>query len=214
MLTVVGKTLGGVFYLVGALRTRRKKALHPRGSVRSGVIRRQGSAARTGVPWIDESGEDRVQLRLSRATGLPTSLPDVLGLALRVPYLGGHGDLLLATTGAGAVSRFLLRPTRRPGSWYGSLLAFRTPAGPLQLAAVPLAEDGTRFELAWSRLTGSWTRFGALEVRFEWDDASDAPLSFDPVLNEIPGLHSYRWAAQLRRYAYAGSRRARGAVPD
>jgi hypothetical protein len=214
MVTLIGRALGGIFYLVGALRTRRKKALHPRGSVRSGVIRRQGSSARTGVLWIDEPGEDRVLLRLSRATGLPTVLPDVLGLALRVPYLGSHGDLLLATTGAGALSRFLLLPTRRPGSLYSSLFPFRTPAGPLLLAAFPLAEDGTRFELAWSRLTGSWTRFGALEVRSAWDDASDAPLSFDPVLNEIPGLHSYRWAAELRRYAYAGSRRARGAVPD
>ena len=212
--TFVGKALGGVFYVVGALRTRRRKALHPEGGVRQGLVVRQGGGARTGVAWIDEPGRDRVVLRLSRATGLPEVLPDILGLAVRVPCEeGGHGDLLLATTGTGAVGRFILRPTRRPGRPYGSLFPYRAPSGPLLLAAFPLADDGTRFELACSALRGAWSRFGVLEVRSDWDDAVDARLSFDPVLNEVPGLHSYRWAAQLRRFSYAASRRARGAVP-
>jgi hypothetical protein len=211
--TVVGRALGGVFSLVGALRTRRRKALHPQGRVRSGLVLRQGGAS-TGVPWIDEPGSDRVLLRLSRATGLPEVLPDILGLALRVPCDGGnYGDLLLASTGTGAVGRFLLRPTRRPAGPYGSLMPYRSPTGPLLLAALPLADDGTRFELAYSALRGAWSRFAVLEVRSDWDDALDAPLSFDPVLNEVPGLHSYGWAAQLRRFSYAASRRARGAVP-
>jgi hypothetical protein len=212
--TLVGRALGGVFYVAGALRTRRRKALHPQGGVRQGMVLRQGLGARTGVRWIDEPGRDRVLLRLSRATGLPKFLPDILGLALRVPYEGGgHGDLLLATTGTGAVGRFILRPTRRPGRPYGSLMPYRSPTGPLLLAAFPLADDGTRFELGCAALRGAWTRFGVLEVRSGWEDALDAPLSFDPVLNEVPGLHSYNWTAQLRRFPYAASRRARGAVP-
>ena len=212
--TLVGRALGGVFYVVGALRTRRRKALHPQGGVRQGLVLRQGCGARTGVAWIDEPGGDRVLLRLSRATGLPDFLPDISGLALRVPSEGGgHGDLLLATTGTGAVGRFMLRPTRRPGRPYGSLMPYQSPTGPLLLAAFPLADDGTRFELACSALRGAWSPFGVLEVRSGWDDALDAPLSFDPVLNEVPGLHSYSWAAQLRRFSYAASRRARGAVP-
>ena len=212
--TLVGRALGGVFYVVGALRTRHKKALHPQGGVRQGLVLRQGCGARTGVPWINEPGADRVLLRLSRATGLPKFVPDILGLALRVPCEGGsHGDLLLATAGAGAVGRFIVRPTRRPGRPYGSLMPYRSPTGPLLLAAFPLADDGTRFELACSALRGAWSPFGVLEVRSGWDDALDAPLSFDPVLNEVPGLHSYSWAAQLRRFSYAASRRARGAVP-
>jgi hypothetical protein len=211
--TLVGKALGGVFAVVGALRTRRRKALHPQGGVRQGLVVRQGCGARTGVAWIDEPGGDRVVLRLSRATGLPKFLPDVFGLALRVPCEGGgHGDLLLATTGTGAVGRFILRPTRRPGMPYGSLFPYRAPTGPLLLAAFPLSGDGTRFELACSALRGAWSRFGVLEVRSDWDDALDAPLSFDPVLNQVSGLPSYRWAAQLRRFSYATSRRARGAI--
>jgi hypothetical protein len=184
-----------------------------KGGVRQGLVVRQGCGARTGVAWIDEPGGDRVVLRLSRATGLPKFLPDIFGLALRVSYEGGgHGDLLLATTGTGAVGRFILRPTRRPGRPYSSLFPYRAPTGPLLLAAFPLSDDGTRFELVCSALRGPWSRFGVLEVRSDWDDALDAPLSFDPVLNEVSGLHSYRWAAQLRRFSYAASRQARGAI--
>lgn len=212
--TLIGRTLGGVFYAAGALRTRRRKALHPHGGVRQGMVVRQGLGASTGVPWIDEPGGDRVLLRLSRATGLPEFLPDILGLAVRISYEGGgHGDLLLATTGTGVVSRFILRPARRPGRPYSSLFPYRSPRGPLLLAVFPLTDDGTRFELACATLRGAWSRFGVLEVRSDWDDALDAPLSFDPVLNEVTGLHSYSWAAQLRRFSYAASRRARGVLP-
>jgi hypothetical protein len=211
--TLVGRTLGAIFYVAGTLRTRRRKALHPRGGIRPGVVHRYGCRARTGVAWIDEPGSDQVLVRLSRATGLPQFLPDTLGLALRVPRGdGGQGDVLLATTGTSSLGRFVLRPTRHPGRPYGSLMPYRSPTGPLLLAAFPLTEDGTRFELACSGLRGAWSPFGVLEVQSDWDDAPDPPLTFDPVLNQVPGLQSYRWAAQLRRFPYAGSRRARGAI--
>jgi hypothetical protein len=209
--TVLGRLLGGVFFLVGMLRTRRRKALHPRGGVRPGLVRRQGSHAPTGVAWIDEPGADRVLVRLSRATGFPDFLPDIIGLALRVTdEAGREGDLLLATAGTGPVGRFVVRPTRRLGHVYSSVMPYRTAAGPLLLAAFPLAADGTRFELAWSSLRGGWSTFAVLEVESGWDEAPDPTLAFEPVLNPVPGLPSYAWAAQLRRFAYAGSRRARG----
>ena len=211
--TLVGRTLGAIFFAIGVLRTSRRKALHPRGAVRAGVIRRHGCEARTGVAWIDDPGTDRILVRLSRAAGLPEFLPDTLGLALRVPrHDGGHGDLLLATTGTRSFGRFVLRPTRHPGRPYGSVMPYRSPRGPLILAAFPLAEDGTRFALAWSGLRGPWSPFAVLELSADWTDAPDTSLTFDPVLNQVPGLPSYDWAAQLRRFAYAGSRRARGAV--
>ena len=211
--TLVGRTLGVLFYVGGVLRARRRKALHPRGGVRRGVIERHGCRAGTGVTWIDEPGRDRVVVRLSRATGLPEFLPDALGLALRVPREdGGHGDLLLSTTGTRSVGRFVLRPTRHPARPYGSLMPYRSPSGPLLLAAFPLADDGTRFALAFSRLRGPWIPFGVLEVHSDWADAPDVPSAFDPVVNHLPELPSYGWAAQLRRFPYAASRRARGAV--
>jgi hypothetical protein len=212
--SLIGRALGIVFYLAGKARAGHRKALHPDGRLRQGIIRREGRGDKTGVSWIDEAGTDHVLVRLSRSTGAPRPLPDVLGMALRVPVAGDrHGDLLLATTGTGPVSRFILRLARRPGSRYGSLMPYRTPLGPLLLAALPTAEDGSRFALACSRLSGPWSQFAELEVLPRTDDTEDRAVSFDPVLNIVPGLDGYRWAAELRRFSYAASRRSRGAVP-
>ncbi len=211
--TVAGRALGGIFWGVGKARARRRRALHPRGAVRRAVLVRSGCSTSTGVAWIDEPGRDEVLVRLSRSTGLPRPLPDVLGLALRLPrHDGGHGDLLLSTTGTGALTRYLLRPSERIGSAYTTMLPYRSPSGPLLLAALPLDEDGSRFELACASPTGAWSAFGVLEMPAPSDEGEDPPLAFDPVLNEVTGLDNYGWVAELRRYAYAGSRRARGAV--
>ena len=206
--TAAGQVLGGLFFLVAKLRGGRK-ALHPDGSVHHGVLRRHGGTAATGVSWIDEPGEDQVTVRLSRSVGLPPPLPDILGVALGVPTAPGRGDLLLAGTGSGRLSRFLPHPRRRYSTGaYCSFFPYRTPTGALLLAATA-AEPAGVFQLAWARLTGTWHDFGTLELAPDPGAGRDGELTFDPVLHEIPGLHSYRWAAELRRFAYAASRRAR-----
>jgi hypothetical protein len=212
--TIAGRALGGVFFLIGKYRASSKKALHPRGEIRRGVLRRHGCSWTTGVPWLDDAGSDEVLLRFSRSVGLPKPFPDVLGLAMRIPLdTGGHGDLLLATTGSGRFGRFVLRPARHQGAVYSCLIPYQGTSGPVLLAALPTDDDGSQFDLAWASLMGAWSSFGRLEVLPESDHRRDAPVSFDPVLNIVPGLESYTWAAQLRRFAYAGSRRARSAVP-
>ena len=206
-----GRALAGVFYAVGRVRPRSDKALHPRGEIVPGRIERHGGSVATGVAWLDEPGSDDVLVRLSRSVGLADRLPDVYGLAVRVPGADGeYGDLLLATTGTGAVTRFLLRPVRRDdAAAYSTLLPYRTPTGPLLLAAFP---DPTRervFDLAWSRLTGPWSSFASLTAADTGDAGHDATVSFDPVLNVVPGLEPYAWTVQLREFSYAASRRAR-----
>jgi hypothetical protein len=176
------------------------------------VLRRQGCDWPTGVPWLDDAGTEEVLLRFSRSVGLPEQLPDVLGLAVRVPLeLGGHGDLLLATTGAGRWGRFLLRPARRRGHFYSSLFPYRASIGPLLLAACPIDDDGCHFEFVCARPRGRWSSFGRLSVLPAMERGHDTSTAFDPVLNVVPGLNSYAWAEQLRRFAYAASRRARAA---
>jgi hypothetical protein len=206
--TGVGWALGGAFFLLG--RVRGRKALHPRGEVCQGVIDRQGAATTTGVSWLDEAGIDDVAVRFSRSVGLRAPRPDILGLALRIPVATSRfGDVLLATTGTGVVSRYVLLPARRHGSRaYTSLFPSRTGTGPLLLAAIPTAGSPRQFELAYSRLTGAWRSFATLEVT-QTPHRGDLDLSFDPVLNIVPGLGSYNWAARLRRFSYAASRRAR-----
>jgi hypothetical protein len=73
----------------------------------------------------------------------------------------------------------------------------------------PTAGSPRQYELAFSRPTGRWLPFGTLEVTQTTYRGRDLDLSFDPVLNVVPGLETYHWAAQLRRFSYAASRRAR-----
>lgn len=92
------------------------KPLHPRGQVVVGRLQRFGVASPTGVAWLDQPGEDEVLVRRSRAVGLPDAVPDVHGLAIRVPVgEGSYADLLLASTGWGRVGRFVLSASRDPG---------------------------------------------------------------------------------------------------
>src|SRR4051794_35292637 len=110
-----GALLASATGAVAALR-RACKPLHPRGEILPGRIYRRGwdaTTSTTGVAWLDEPGEDDVDVRRSRAIGLPGWLPDVQGLAVRVRSQDGEADLLFATTGMGRVSRFVLSPTRR-----------------------------------------------------------------------------------------------------
>src|SRR3954464_10620793 len=135
------------------------KPLHPGGAVVEASLHRFGAAERTGIPWLDEGGDDRGALRLSRAVGLPAPAPDVFGLALRVPVdAGGYGDLLFASTGLGRLTRFTLTAGLSPGGRpMTTLLPYRTPVGPLVLSAV--LHGGETVSLAWAVGAGTWHRF-------------------------------------------------------
>ena len=210
-----GRALGGLFAIVARVRRGPVRALHPKGKVRPALLRRQPGAAPSGVAWLDDPDDVRVLVRLSRSVGLPTRLPDILGLAVRVPVAAGRvGDVLLATTGTGSIGRFVLRPARDPDrAAYTTLLPYRTPSGPLVLAAFPVSGAQGVFELAWARGTGPWNAFATLEV--EGTDGADSTRPFDPVRNLLPGLETYDWASRLREPSYAASRRARHApMPD
>src|SRR3954470_19691972 len=139
-----GHALRGMFTAVGRLRPA-DKPLHPRGVVLRATVHRYGNDERFGVPWLDEPGTDPALVRFSRGGGLPEALPDVLGIALRVDPDSHPGDLLFATTGRGPVGRFLLRP-RRAGTLaaatYSTLQPYRTPTGPVVLAATPTLDEG------------------------------------------------------------------------
>ena len=188
------------------------KPLHPRGEVLPATITRLGSDPGCGVPWVDETGTGPALVRLSRALGVPAGLPDVHGIAVRVSLdPDGYADLLLATTGLGRVSRFLLVPTRDPGTRpLSTLLPYRSPTGPVLLAARPTRPG--RYDLLWARPRGGWHRFG--ELGLGPGDGRDAALSFDPMTHPLPGLPGYEWARRLRRPAYASARRSRGDRED
>ena len=174
-----------------------------------GVIERYGSL-RTGAAWLDEAGHDDVLVRQSRAVGLPAVAPDIFGLAVRVLIdEERYGDLLFASTGLGRISRFTLTasrsPYRRPLT---TLLPYRTPAGPLLLAAEH--RDERTVDLSSAVLTGKWQRFGQLTLDTDHPTAAhDAPIAFDPLLNTLPGLENYGWVHRLREPSYLTARRSR-----
>ncbi|QIX27144.1 hypothetical protein ncot_11450 [Nocardioides sp. JQ2195] len=181
------------------------KPLHPRGEVWSARVIRHGSPEHIGVSWVDELGEDDAVVRLSAAVGLPTSWPDILGMAVRVEVPGGHADLLLATTGSGRLSRFVLLPARSAqGHRHTSLLPYKGPEGPVLFAAEASAPD--RFDLQHSGLTGEWITFGELHLL----ERQEGDTSFDPIeVGPLPGLEHYAWVNRLREPAYRTARRSR-----
>ncbi len=197
-------------------RVTRRRALHPRGVVVDGVLHRTGLRPPSGAAFVDEVpveglAEEPVRVRLSRASGLPPPLPDVLGLALRVTTEGGApADLLLSTSGRRAGARHVLVPRRDPWTaTYTSVAPFLTPRGLLMVAALPLGECS--FALAVATLRGQWRRFAVLALpdRDVVDAAPDDETGFDPVQNAVPGLEVPPGLSGLRRTSYAASRAAR-----
>lgn len=184
------------------------KPLHPRGRVRQACLYRKGVEPMLGVEFLDAAGIDEVVIRESRAIGLPPALPDIHGLAIRVPNTdGSHGDLLFASTGRGRFSRFVLSASR---STYGrpmtTLLPYRTAAGPVVLGARAAGHETV--ELSCAVGDGPWHHFA--DLRLSGQDAGDADISFDPVQNRLPGLDQYGWVERLREPSYDEARSRRG----
>jgi hypothetical protein len=205
-----GRLLSAATSAVAALRPA-AKPLHPRGTVDTGVLTRSGAGDGpvTGSAWLDRPGRDEVLVRSSRAVGLPPPAPDIFGLAVRVTLSGdSYGDLLLATTGLGRVTRFTLTVARTPnGRPLTTLLPYRTPTGPVLLAATHRDDD--TLDLAWAHATGPWHRFAELRLHHAPAGDADALVSFDPVRHELPGLTTYDWVRRLREPSYRTARRSR-----
>src|SRR5918998_2822121 len=111
---------------LGALaRRRRGKPMHPRGAVLDAVVERAGGPTGWGLPWLARSGDEAAVVRLSRGTGLPSPLPDLLGLAVRLPGPDGPVDLLLSTTGRGGPAPRLPVPPRGARAAHCSIMGYR-----------------------------------------------------------------------------------------
>lgn len=195
-----GKVLASAAELLAEVRST-DKPLHPHGRLRTGRLERLGNPEPVGVPWLDRTGTDEVLARTSRAIGLPSPLPDIHGLAVRVPVDDEYADLLFATTAWNRVGRHVLVPTMGAGPSLTTLLPYRTAAGPVVIGA---RQSGSSYDLSWATVGGGWHRFA--ELRLSEPAAPDAVVSFDPVLNRPPGLTPYAWVTALRERAYATAR--------
>lgn len=211
---------------LGALaRLRRGKPMHPRGAVFDGVLERRGSAPEWGVPWLDEVASEQVLVRFSRGTGLPGPLPDLLGLAVRVPHAEQPIDLLVTTTGRGPLLRWVPLPRRDAAVPYTSIMGYRSDAGTLRIAALPecsaapsepdalaaaVRERSLVFTLAAARGAQRWRPFGRLTLTAPREPL-DPDVRFDAVQHPPPGLAADGPMARFRAPAYARARAARTA---
>lgn len=171
------------------------------------------AGAPAGIRFIDEppaSGREGVTARLSRGAGLPESMPDVLGLGLRIDQAHGAVDVNLSSTGRGFPGRFLLALHRSPASaWFGSLMPYGGTRGPVLVAARPRgAIDPVTGEwtldVYHSGVRSKWHRFAELRLLTQRGDSDE--LRLDPLMRVPPGATTYEWTRLLREPSY---RRAR-----
>jgi len=213
----IGAVLSDAF-AVGQ-RLRHPRPIHPRGVVLSGHVRWLPDADPSGVAWIDRGSDGPVPVvaRVSRSIGLPASLPDIIGLALRVDTDGVAADIELASTGWTVPARFALLPHRRvERARFSTIFPYRGTYGPVLLGARtrsgrPPATDprepADADDRAWSLTLGHATAFGAwhpfavADLRLDADQ-DDAGLRFDAVRRPLPGSRAYAWVRAARQPSY------------
>jgi hypothetical protein len=215
---VVGRVLAVVFGAI--MLVRRPRPIHARGIMLDGEITRLPAGPPSGIGWIDDADAPATATvaRLSRSVGLPSVLPDVIGLAVRFEHGGHAADIEFASTGIGVPTRFFLQPHRSPSrARLGTLLPYRGRFGPVLLLArtmspadlpaggpplaAALSAAPWRLRLYWATPRGKWHSFAELTLRRP-EAGIPADLRFDAVRHLLPGAAAYEWVRQVRQPSY------------
>src|SRR4051812_26971680 len=190
--------------LTALARVRGGKPMHPRGVVFDARLTRTGPAHPWGLPWIDGREDADVLVRISRGAGLPARLPDLLGLAVRLRATAPGVDpidLLFSSAGEGRWTRSVPVLRRDASAVCTSIMAYRTPLGPVTLAAradgplpsdprrLPTAGPGRTFTLAAALERGAWEEFAPPTPRAPRGPA-DPPGNVHAGLPAPPGLRA------------------------
>ena len=233
--SAVASLVGGTFGALTALRG--KRIFHPFGAGYEGtLVIGERPRHSTGARLFDDVAEHRVIVRASRALGLPESLPDALGIAVRVADVHGEGrhqDFLLVTSADGPLLHHLL--LFAPGGFfaqsYSSILPYRvgrairlvgvvprkpaTPAPGTDLEALEeaVSDHQARFDLALASLGGRWERRGVISLRERLGEHEAEELTFNPW-NTGGGIRPSGPLMGLRDPAYRASQQARGVEPS
>lgn len=203
-------------------RLRSARAFHPRGEVFEASVRWDDSTSPT-VRALGGAGSMEAMARLSKGIGTPGTLPDLLGIAVRLRP-GDPVDVLFTTVGRSGWRRSVLSPAtgwcRRPYSTLLPYLAsgervtlslrpYQDRASPASVASAigALAGGPLAFAVEEKR-SGRWRVIGQLEIT---GNRPGHDIAFDPMLTALPDLTPVRPLSRIREHAYVGSRRGRGA---
>jgi hypothetical protein len=207
----------------GIARLQHGRAFHPRGRTFEAGIHQAAD-----TPAVLPTGGGVALVRLSKAVGLPAGIPDVYGLAFRLPDVFGpdrHQDVLLSTAGERPGLRHVLMPaTGVDRRRYSSLLPFRHQgrlillgaryAGPPRVAPLHLSEledaaeaGGLTFEVGVARARGPWRTVAVLTLHRRVPAGVSERLRFHPwnTSTELPLAGPM---SNLRAPAYEASQRS------
>ncbi|HEX8098789.1 MAG TPA: hypothetical protein VF660_01145 [Actinomycetota bacterium] len=211
-------------FFAAATRLRGRRFFHPYGRAFAGTLRLPKTAA--GL----KQGTHPAIARLSRGAGLPTGVPDVLGLAIKLPDLNGprrDQDFLLVSAGAPPVIRHLLLPSAMFGSRTfstvlpyeadGEVLLYGTLPSPTRERATGLNLDDLdealergrlRFRFAAATMVGPWRQIGELHLERRLSQQLSDELRFNPW-NTSANIRPVGPLNRLRANAYPVSQKAR-----
>jgi hypothetical protein len=208
---------------------RHRRVFHPVGVLAAGRIERI-AAPGEGLPV--ESAD--VVGRVSKAIGLRGRLPDLIGLALRMPPAANAvtpWDVLMVSAGSGVLTRVALRPTlswtgttlstlmplRHDGGWWWVKAELTTEVGgglSLDTVREAIGGGGLFFDVQQAHGTGPFEPLAQVTLTSVIPTDGDHDVSFDPTRNTGPGIGlGPEWLTELRERAYELSRRGRHA-PD
>lgn len=182
-----------------ATAVRGARVFHPHGATRACRLVVDGDQE-WGSRLLDQAGTHEGVVRLSRGVGLPAPLPDVDGLALRLPGLGRGGaplDLLV-----NSAWRFAFAPSVLSTTW-SSVLPYRTGSGrQVLLGARPTSAGLT---LLVAPLLDGWFEWGELRLEAAVDGED---LRFRPTLgaDDLQPVELFR---TLRQWSYDASQAGR-----
>ncbi|MGV0790500.1 phosphodiesterase [Mycolicibacterium sp. XJ1819] len=203
---------------------RHRRLFHPAGVLAEGVLDRVAPPDE-GLPMTSCD----VIARVSKGVGLPGAVPDVAGLAWRIPppqdlSSCGPWDVLLASTIAD--NRFLLAPVaswsdlslsslmplryRGTSWWVRARLVSEVDAAGLSVEGIAeqIASRGVVFDVEQAAGSGEFLPLARLTLRFV--DPSRQDIAFDPVLHSHDDVElAPRWLREFRRAAYLRSRQGR-----
>lgn len=201
---LLGLAREGFAAALGAGTARRgARVFHPHGQAYRCRLTVTGGGS-WGARLLDEPAAYDGVVRLSRGAGLPQGLPDVDGLALRLPGLGvGGGALDILVNSAW---RFVFAPSVLSATW-SCVLPYRTATGDLVLLGARPQPGGFAFTVAAP--LGRWLPWGRLELG---EPVAGEAMRFVPTAG-VDDLVPVALFRALRARSYERSQAARAQPP-